>query len=80
MIIGKSCYQKYEERQIFLRQLYKKRFKGFAWLPVQLNDYRWVWLQTIYFEFSIVERTSGELIEDWHKYYYLKPKESSTNA
>lgn len=59
MIIGKSFEQRYDEKQGRLQRL-KDNDQWFAWRPVQENNGRWVWLQTLRVDRHIAD-FDGEL-------------------
>ena len=59
MIFGKTANEKYEEKQSKLKSLYKEEFTTFAWIPTQVWDGRFIWLQSYKYSYLIHKSIKG---------------------
>jgi len=49
MLFGKTNEEKYVKSQEYLKSMYQKLHTSFAWIPTQLVNTQWIWLQKVYF-------------------------------
>jgi len=53
MIFGKSDIDKRKEYAEWVKIMYKRRERVFAWLPVRLYNDQYAWMQWVYKDYNI---------------------------
>ena len=64
MIFGKTYSERYKEDQERLKELHGKWFYSFAWLPTEMSNGEWVWLEKYQWRYDISKNKWGTYVDN----------------